>query len=59
MEDYKKEVKIEKALKIGVILTIAATGSEMDSIGVVSNPQTKEKLSFQVLFSAMLCNRKS
>lgn len=42
----KKEVEIEKALKIGVILTIAATGSEMDSIGVVSNPQTKEKLSF-------------
>lgn len=40
------KAKIEKALKIGVVLTIAATGSEMDNIGVISNPQTKEKLSF-------------
>lgn len=34
-----------KALKIFDIMTLAATGSEMNNFGVVTNEQTKEKLS--------------
>lgn len=41
-----KEEKIEKALPIGTILTLAATGSEMDAGGVITNPETKQKLGF-------------
>lgn len=37
---------IEKALPIITVLTLAATGSEADSGGVISNPVTKEKLGF-------------
>lgn len=40
-----KKEKITDALKIGVVLTIAATGSETDNIGVISNDKTNEKLS--------------
>lgn len=36
--------KITKALPIIAILTIAATGSEMDHIAVITNPDTKEKI---------------
>lgn len=36
--------KIERALPIGTILTLAATGSEMDPIGVISNPETNQKI---------------
>lgn len=35
--------KVTDALPLGTILTLAATGSEMDSISVISNTQTKEK----------------
>lgn len=35
---------IEKALPIVSILTLSATGSEMDSGGVISNPETKDKI---------------
>jgi len=35
---------IEKALPVVTILTLAATGSEMDSGGVISNPETKDKI---------------
>lgn len=35
--------KVEDALPLGTILTLAATGSEMDGISVISNMQTKEK----------------
>ena len=35
--------KIKKALPIAAIPTIAATGSEMDAIAVISNLETKEK----------------
>lgn len=35
--------EVEKALPVISILTIAATGSEMDPIGVISNPETNEK----------------
>ena len=41
---FSKNAPVEKALPILTILTIAATGSEMDPGGVISNPQTKEKL---------------
>ena len=36
----------ETAIPIGTILTIPATGSEMDKDAVVTNPETKEKNSF-------------
>ena len=35
--------QVTKALPIAVVLTIAATGSEMDCAAVISNMQTKEK----------------
>jgi len=38
--------KIRKALPIVTILTLAATGSEMDAGGVITNLKTKEKLGF-------------
>lgn len=37
---------ISEALPIVVVLTVAATGSEMDAIGVISNPETQDKLAF-------------
>ena len=36
----------EKALPLFTVLTMAATGSEMDSIAVISNPETNEKEAF-------------
>lgn len=41
--DYTKQAPIERALPIVTILTLAATGSEMDAGGVISNPQTHDK----------------
>ncbi len=38
------KAKIEKALPIGAVLTLAATGSEMDSGAVITNMETKQKL---------------
>ena len=35
---------IERALPIVTILTLSATGSEMDTAGVISNPETGDKL---------------
>ena len=35
--------KVGKILPVAVVLTIAATGSEMDNAAVISNPETKEK----------------
>lgn len=35
---------IEKALPIITVLTLAATGSEMNSGGVISNPETQDKI---------------
>ena len=35
---------IEKALPVLTVLTLSATGSEMDPGGVISNPETKDKL---------------
>lgn len=41
--DYKIQAPIERALPIVSILTLSATGSEMDTAGVISNPETKDK----------------
>lgn len=41
-----KKVKVESALPIGVVLTLSATGSEMDDSAVITNLDTMEKLSF-------------
>lgn len=41
-----KKITPEKALPIFTVLTMAATGSEMDCIAVISNPETNEKESF-------------
>ena len=38
--------KVTKALPILVVLTVAATGSEMDCGAVISNPETKDKYDF-------------
>ncbi len=40
----KKRAPIRKALPIVTILTLSATGSEMDSGGVISNPETQDKI---------------
>lgn len=40
----EKWAPIEKALPIVSILTLSATGSEMDSGGVISNPETRDKI---------------
>ena len=40
----KKKAPIEKALPLITVLTIAATGSEMDPGGVITNMETQEKL---------------
>lgn len=38
------KVPVEKYLPIITVLTLAATGSEMDAGGVISNPETKDKI---------------
>lgn len=39
-----KKVNVEKCLPIIDVLTLSATGSEMDDGGVISNPETKDKI---------------
>ena len=39
-----RKAPVNEALPIGVVLTLAATGSEMNSGSVITNPITKEKL---------------
>ncbi|SDW23431.1 hypothetical protein SAMN04489725_103162 [Alicyclobacillus hesperidum] len=41
---YQRKGKATGALPLGTILTLAATGSEMNSGGVITNWETKEKL---------------
>ncbi len=41
-----KHLPIKEALPFGAVLTLAATGSEMNSGGVISRVETKEKLAF-------------
>lgn len=40
------KARVREALPIYTVLTMAATGSEMDAVAVISNPETNEKLSF-------------
>jgi len=42
--DRSKLAPVEKALPVISVLTIAATGSEMDGGGVITNPETNDKL---------------
>jgi len=44
-----KQAKVESALPIGAILTLPATGSEMNGNSVVTRVETTEKLSFYSL----------
>ncbi|MCK9191260.1 MAG: iron-containing alcohol dehydrogenase [Sphaerochaetaceae bacterium] len=41
---FSKRTPIEKALPLITVLTLAATGSEMNRNGVVSNPETQDKI---------------
>lgn len=41
---FDKWAPVEKALPVITVLTLAATGSEMDCGGVISNPETKDKI---------------
>ncbi|MDO4167576.1 MAG: iron-containing alcohol dehydrogenase [Eubacteriales bacterium] len=41
---FSKWAPVEKALPLITVLTLSATGSEMDSGGVISNPETKDKI---------------
>lgn len=41
-----KQAKIEKALPFGVVLTLSATGSEMNSGAVITRAETQDKLAF-------------
>lgn len=41
-----KQVPIQKALPFGTVLTISATGSEMNSGGVITKAATQDKLAF-------------
>jgi len=41
-----RQAKVENALPIGAVLTLPATGSEMNGNSVVTRVETKEKLSF-------------
>lgn len=41
-----RQIAVSKALPIGAVLTLAATGSEMNSGGVVTREATQEKFSF-------------
>lgn len=43
---YRKPIALEDALPFGTVLTIPATGSEMNSGSVVTVGETQEKLSF-------------
>jgi Uncharacterized oxidoreductases, Fe-dependent alcohol dehydrogenase family len=44
-----QKVTVEKCIPIIDILTLAATGSEMDCGGVISNPETKDKIGLMFL----------
>lgn len=43
---FRYEVEVKEALPIGVVLTLPATGSEMNKNAVISRRTTKEKLAF-------------
>ena len=41
---FSKWAPIEKCLPVVTVLTLSATGSEMDAGGVISNPETRDKI---------------
>jgi NADP-dependent alcohol dehydrogenase len=41
-----KQIVVSKALPLGAVLTLAATGSEMNSGGVITREATQEKIAF-------------
>ncbi len=43
-EFFSRWAPVEKALPVVSVLTLSATGSEMDSGGVISNPETHDKI---------------
>lgn len=45
-----KEGRAERGLPLGVILTVPATGSEMNGAAVISNRERKEKFSFYGIY---------
>ena len=51
----KKKAPVTRALPVIAVLTLAATGSEYDGCSVLSNPETREKLSLKspLLFPAV------
>mgnify|MGYP000942759351 CR=1 FL=1 len=47
-EILTKQVKVNKAMPFGSILTLAATGSEMNNGGVITIAKTQDKLAFSL-----------
>ncbi|MDF2952932.1 MAG: Alcohol dehydrogenase YqhD [Thermodesulfobacterium sp.] len=47
---FKREEVIEDALPIYTILTLAATGSEMNGFAVITNEETKKKLNISSIY---------
>ncbi|MBN1354333.1 MAG: iron-containing alcohol dehydrogenase [Candidatus Omnitrophica bacterium] len=43
---FTKDIVCEDALPLGTVLTLAATGSEMDTYAVITNEQSQRKLAF-------------
>lgn len=41
---FSKSAPVKKAVPLVTILTLSATGSEMDAGGVISNPETRDKI---------------
>lgn len=41
---FSRRAPVERALPLVTVLTLSATGSEMDCGGVISNPETEDKL---------------
>ncbi len=41
---FSKNAPIEKTIPLITVLTLSATGSEMNKAGVISNPETKDKI---------------
>ncbi|QWU06904.1 iron-containing alcohol dehydrogenase [Heyndrickxia coagulans] len=49
---YERKAKVEKALPLGTVLTLAATGSEMNKGSVITNWETQQKHGTSMTFPA-------
>ncbi|APB38152.1 iron-containing alcohol dehydrogenase [Heyndrickxia coagulans] len=49
---YERKAKVEKALPLGTVLTLAATGSEMNKGSVITNWETQQKHGASMTFPA-------